>query len=868
MAEGTANDPIIFTSLYDESFGGETDGYASVFPSNPASPAIVVSEHDGNIRLSLSNDSGFEGVSWASDFDGGQGRSVYVGDPASFTYDMPIPYGSNVEAIISKVNLATEECPWSLYTRNISADFACLIGYTQRIEAPLARYMSAPPAAGDWKSLLFSEGSQGVLSHVIMRYGGEHHCSSGCTDSPMVIVRHANLSVSNSSFGDSPSAAISVEEGGQVSVESAAISNVAEGFHITGGRTTIHNSSFENAENGVYIVSAYTGTVDATGNWWGDPIGPKRDFNEIGSRGAWVFPGTIFSPWLSSKSDIGAYSTSTSTASSTGSGTPPAPEGAGAPNPVIIVPGILGSVEHNGRWIIDPIFHVYDSLIDTFLANGYIASSTLFTFPYDWRRSNAETALLLKKKIGEIKTQCACSKVDIIAHSMGGLVARAYAQSVGYQNDIGSLIFLGTPHRGAPESYLAAEAGEFGSSPWDRVLKMLIDLYAVGQGRADGFDYIKNHPIASVNELLPIYDYLKAASTSSMTRYPDGYPTNPFLENLNQSLSALLGSSIRITNIFGDVGTGTVSAFDIGPGESSGRWIHGKPTSTEYGRGDGTVPLSSAMLGGTAGSRDIPVAAGHIELPSAVESIALKSLTGKEASTTARRFQPEHILMAIMHSPAHMAVIAPTGERTGRDFATGGETQGIPGSFYSGNESEIEYVTVPDPAFGEYRIETEGRGDGAYAVEIQDISDATSTKSIFEGTTSTGLRENLFFDVGSSGTSPIKPVIPAHTDIPEIPPQKGDKTEKAEEPVRLPDTTMRPSGSRSAAHMPPAPLARTYIEDVATALPKPEILTASPESVSKYADVASAHQGFTGILKWFKDLFVLLMLELKNRFLH
>ncbi len=68
---------------------------------------------------------------------------------------------------------------------------------------------------------------------------------------------------------------------------------------------------------------------------------------------------------------------------------------------------------------------------------------------------------MLKQKINEIKQRTNSSKVDIVAHSMGGVVSRYYAQSDEYNNDIDQLIFLGTPHQGSPESYLAYEGAYF-----------------------------------------------------------------------------------------------------------------------------------------------------------------------------------------------------------------------------------------------------------------------------------------------------------------------------------------------------------------------------------------------------------------------
>ena len=54
---------------------------------------------------------------------------------------------------------------------------------------------------------------------------------------------------------------------------------------------------------------------------------------------------------------------------------------------------------------------------------------TYYLFAYDWRRDNVESARRLAEKIAEIKrrTNRPDLRFDIIAHSMGGLIARYFA---------------------------------------------------------------------------------------------------------------------------------------------------------------------------------------------------------------------------------------------------------------------------------------------------------------------------------------------------------------------------------------------------------------------------------------------------------
>ena len=93
------------------------------------------------------------------------------------------------------------------------------------------------------------------------------------------------------------------------------------------------------------------------------------------------------------------------------------------------------------------------------------ATDTFYVFPYDWRRDNVENARLLGRKIEALKTALGRPdlKFNIIAHSMGGLVARYYAMYgdrdipstepdwSGGRN-ISRLLLVGTPNRGAMDA--------------------------------------------------------------------------------------------------------------------------------------------------------------------------------------------------------------------------------------------------------------------------------------------------------------------------------------------------------------------------------------------------------------------------------
>lgn len=439
-------------------------------------------------------------------------------------------------------------------------------------------------------------------------------------------------------------------------------------------------------------------------------------------------------------------------------------------DPVIVIPGILGSEKNSdGEWVIDPILHTYDDLIATLDVNYYTPGVNLFPFPYNWRKSNVETAVLLKQKIDEVKEICSCDKVDLVAHSMGGLVARQYIQSDAYERDVDQLIFLGTPHLGAPKAYLMWEGGEY--SPLalrpeyivDSVIELILSLEAYELGYDNLFDYLQGVPISSVRQLLPIYSYI--FDEENLRLYPNNYPVNEFLVDLEQDRTILEESGVRISNFVGDRGLNTISGVDSS--DSSGylpKWVHGLPKlfyaplgnhGLRLSTGDGTVPLSSASHI-NAGLQTFSL--NHRELVTGSQERVFKELTGAHVSTliTDRSGVLKNIIVFRIFSPADLLIIAPNGKKIGKE--NGQSINQIPGAFYTGFNVDAEFITILNPLDGEYKIITQGTGSGSYTVETDYISDATTTSAAYTGATSPGMvtQLKLHVDTAHPGNLNIK----------------------------------------------------------------------------------------------------------------
>lgn len=93
------------------------------------------------------------------------------------------------------------------------------------------------------------------------------------------------------------------------------------------------------------------------------------------------------------------------------------------------------------------------------------ADPRLFVFAYDWRRSNVQSAVDLRGYIGCIQRLYPGAKINVVAHSMGGLVLRRYvldAIAGGYEHHLRRVITIATPWLGAPKFLEVLEFGRLG----------------------------------------------------------------------------------------------------------------------------------------------------------------------------------------------------------------------------------------------------------------------------------------------------------------------------------------------------------------------------------------------------------------------
>ena len=226
----------------------------------------------------------------------------------------------------------------------------------------------------------------------------------------------------------------------------------------------------------------------------------------------------------------------------------------------------------------------------------------------------------LKDAIQEAKGGNANQKVNIIAHSMGGLLARAYIQGEDYQNDVETLVMAGTPHTGSALAYYLWEGGD----------PRTVDNFSDLQGR-----YLVRYYTNTVNKLMqdskwPLtgeQDYLNVRTFISQ-HVPTArqlLATDPFLDrgsgpeplNINDDLKHLNNGSDEYikyvkpedrmgrpdnttpglvkTRVYYSNSENIVSTISVKNSTISGCYEDGQPTgSVSYADGDGTVKMTSA----------------------------------------------------------------------------------------------------------------------------------------------------------------------------------------------------------------------------------------------------------------------------------
>ena len=254
-------------------------------------------------------------------------------------------------------------------------------------------------------------------------------------------------------------------------------------------------------------------------------------------------------------------------------------------------------------------YHYFDLLISDLDQAGFHQGQNLFLFPYDWRLGVKDLTAQLRQKVTDVLAQTGAKKVNIIAHSYGGLIAKEYSLE-GDSVKIDKLIMVGVPNLGSVQ---AAKTLLFGDNLGIPLLNSE-EIRKLAQNMPSIYNLLPSKEYFTHN--VGYYDDLSNPTLKTILNYDQ---TKNFLVGLGKNQGLIdLGEQLHgdafdnflsadPSNTFNIVGCArptlkTINKMYYGQGSVLNRILNQPKYRIETDNGDGTVLLSSST---------------HLSLPSA-----------------------------------------------------------------------------------------------------------------------------------------------------------------------------------------------------------------------------------------------------------
>lgn len=323
--------------------------------------------------------------------------------------------------------------------------------------------------------------------------------------------------------------------------------------------------------------------------------------------------------------------------------------------PIIFIPGLFGSlgediIEGTGDFSFGFAEDIYRPFVEILNKMGYIEGKDLFISYYDWRKTVIESVnKYLLPDIEYVKRKTGSSKVILIGHSLGGLLAKSYVNFF-HPSSVDKLIMLGTPNLGSVNAYYFWSGGEL---PYPKIeenilynaVKMAFILYYKLFHNMDYIDAARDmFPVA--RDLLPSYGY-----GNYLIKEENGLREEIPTKNMsieNSFLNLMEKRTINRNNTFiisGD-GVSTNNKFLVDTKDmQKNKWIDGRPIK-EYKifSGDGTVTTMST-LGGLGVNHKV-LQADHTDILYKSKDY-LSSILGKPIVSDIETKKPEKIYIVL-----------------------------------------------------------------------------------------------------------------------------------------------------------------------------------------------------------------------------
>jgi pimeloyl-ACP methyl ester carboxylesterase len=395
----------------------------------------------------------------------------------------------------------------------------------------------------------------------------------------------------------------------------------------------------------------------------------------------------------------------------------------GGPKNMIFVPGIMGTLLMNkslaGIWWIDVRTRNYidqlglspdgtkdvgnleniapataDTTYTPFLSAALAEPGINHEiFPYDWRKSLLQSTTAFRDLVVKLYNSNDNTPIHIVAHSMGGLMVRAALMQHGDElwPRIDKIVFIGTPHYGAPAiaGYLKnhlwgfelmALLGNYLSRATLRSLWGVINLLPAPRGiypdtrpgsatwNSGEPDDPYVHPCANFD----LYQAdawkldLDATESANLQRILDA--TADFHQRMYQAHRSLKQEQRNRMRVIAGVGIKTLFRLAFEPG-FLGIWekttkVYDYVLDNPHRDGDGRVPLASALLENIGGYRYVRGTHGELTNIPAVYKDVFRYLKGEtmQLPETAAGALSGHLAGPTVSEAPHLDGSAATGD--------------------------------------------------------------------------------------------------------------------------------------------------------------------------------------------------------------
>ncbi len=243
---------------------------------------------------------------------------------------------------------------------------------------------------------------------------------------------------------------------------------------------------------------------------------------------------------------------------------------------------------NNGTWFLLPIAEpIYMPIMNALKNNNIDAELFLYDWRKDVRANIPNLSSFLEQNLAQNQS------ANLVGHSLGGLVGRAYLEQKGLNNRLNKFLTVGSPHRGAVGAYLPWEGGDIKINNF--LMKMAIKILIKHCGHFVKSDSIVVQNISpSLRNILPIDKYLYDWKTGEYKEilsmvHQNNWLNNEFVPPSNVQFETLSGTGFQ-----------TLKSIEVKDAtkhdESLSNWEDGRPTGKTINvDGDDTVLLESSQ---------------------------------------------------------------------------------------------------------------------------------------------------------------------------------------------------------------------------------------------------------------------------------